>query len=307
MMTYRMRNYSFNNDLRSAQNFLWEIFKHSGKHYASLPSRLENERYGPCGDEDEREDDSKLRIWEIDDDAKPKIVALTILEENGVASLYVHPEHYELLREIIPNVEEQRRLTGKKVKGVLKIGVTVPESFKTRKEILREFGYEKGKLWEHNQVRPLDLPPPDYQPPEGYIVRHVKLPEDFEPYSEVVNTVFSHCNMTVKLAMLYTEAGFYNDELDLVVEAPDGSFAAFVTVRIDPVTKMAELEPVGTHPDHRGKGLAKAVCAEGIRRVQKYDPSCIVILGAAATAAAAGLYASLGFEKEDVYIWKKTL
>ncbi|MFX1607232.1 MAG: GNAT family N-acetyltransferase, partial [Promethearchaeota archaeon] len=65
--------------------------------------------------------------------------------------------------------------------------------------------------------------------------------------------------------------------------------------------------PVGTHPDHRGKGLAKAVCAEGIRRVQKYNPTCIVILGAASTEAAAKLYHSLGFEKEDVHIWKKTL
>ena len=78
-------------------------------------------------------------------------------------------------------------------------------------------------------------------------------------------------------------------------------------VEVTAVQRMAELEPVGTHPDHRGKGLGKAVCAEGIRRVQKYNPSCIVILGAAPSDAAAGLYASLGFEKEDVYIWKKTL
>ena len=112
MMTYRMRNYSFDNDLRSAQNFLWEIFKHSGKHYTWVPTRLENERHGPCGAEDEREDDSKLRIWEYVDDARQKIVALTILEDNGAAWLNVHPEHCELLREIIPAVEEQRRLTG---------------------------------------------------------------------------------------------------------------------------------------------------------------------------------------------------
>jgi ribosomal protein S18 acetylase RimI-like enzyme len=95
--------------------------------------------------------------------------------------------------------------------------------------------------------------------------------------------------MTENLAQLYTEASFYNDELDLVVEAPDGSFRAFVTVRIDPISRMAELEPVGTHPDHRGLGLGKAVCAEGIRRVQKYNPSCIVILGAASTEGATRL------------------
>ena len=70
---------------------------------------------------------------------------------------------------------------------------------------------------------------------------------------------------------------------------------------------MAELEPVGTHPDHRGKGLAKAVCGESIRRVLKYNPTCIVILGAASTEGAAKLYSSLGFEKEDVHLWKKSI
>ena len=306
-MSYRMRNYSYDNDLHSAQRFLWEIFKISGKHYTWVPSSLENERHGPCGDEDIREDDNKLRIWEYIDDNGSTMVAVTILEPNGVFWMNVHPEHHELAREIIPTIEKQRRSSNMDNSKELKIETPVPVGFESRINILEEFGFEDGGLCEHNQVRPLDLPPPDFQPPEGYIVRHVKLPEDFELYSEAVNTVFSHCHMTEKLAMLYTEAGFYNDELDLVVEAPDGSFGAFVTVRIDPTTKMTELEPVGTHPDHRGKGLAKAVCAEGIRRVQKYNPSCIVILGAASTDAAARLYSSLGFIKEDVHLWKKAI
>ncbi len=306
-MTYKMRNYSFDEDLDKARKFLFDIFKQTSEHYTWVPTRLENERHGPCGDEEPREDDSKLRIWEYSDGDETSIVAVSILEPNGVFWINVHPDHEDLIRKLIPAVEEQRKNSWKGEEAELKIGTPVPVGFKRRIDSLREFGYEDGGLCEHNRIRPLDLPPPDFQPPEGYTVRHVKLPEDFEPYSDVVNTVFSRCGMTEKLAMLYTEAEFYNDELDLVVEAPDGSFAAFVTVRIDPKTRMAELEPVGTHPDHRGLGLGKAVCAEGIRRVQKYDPSCIVILGAASSEAATKLYDSLGFTKEDVHIWKKVL
>ncbi len=306
-MKYSVRSYRFDKDLASAQSFLYEIFKLSGKSYTWVPSSLENERHGPCGDEDDREDDSKLRIWEYSEGEESSIAAITILEPSGNFWMHIHPAHEELIHKIIPAIEEQRRQTCSAEEEVIKIGIPVPVGFNSRIEYLKEYGFEDGGICEHNQVRPLDLPPPDFQPAEGYIVRHVKLPEDFEPYSEVVNTVFSHCEMTEKLAILYTEAGFYNDELDLVVEAPDGSFAAFVTVRIDPVNKMAELEPVGTHPDHRGKGLAKAVCAEGIRRVMKYNPSCIVILGAASTEAAARLYSSLGFEKEDVHLWRKVI
>jgi GNAT superfamily N-acetyltransferase len=306
-MTYRIRDYHFDEDIDKARRFLFGIFNQTGEHYTWVPSRLENERHGPCGSEDIREDDTKIRIWEYVDEKGPSIEALTILEPYGYFWINVHPDHEELVREIIPALEEQRKQMRKGDEEELKIGSPVPVSFKTRIDYLREFGYEDGGLCEHNRIRPLDLPPPDFQPPEGYTVRHVKLPEDFEPYSDVVNTVFSHCGMTEKLAMLYTEAEFYNDELDLVVEAPDGSFAAFVTVRIDPETRMAELEPVGTHPDHRGLGLGKAVCAEGIRRVQKYNPSCIVILGAASTEGATKLYDSLGFTKEDVHLWKKVL
>lgn len=302
-----MRGYQYDKDIDEARRFLGDVFSLTRKHYTCVPSRLENERHGPCGSEDIREDDSKLRIWEYVDDNGPSMVAITILEPNGVFWMNVHPEHHELVREIIPAIEEQRRSTSKDDGRDLKIGTPVPVGFTSRIKVLREFGFEDGGLCEHNQVRPLDLPPPEFQPPEGYTVRHVILPDDFEPYSEVVNTVFSHCNMTKKLAILYTEAGFYNEELDLIVEAPDGSFAAFVTVRIDPETRMAELEPVGTHPNHREKGLGKAVCAEGIKRVQKYNPTCIVILGAAPTEGATRLYASLGFVKEDVHLWKKVL
>ncbi|MFW9964578.1 MAG: GNAT family N-acetyltransferase [Candidatus Sifarchaeia archaeon] len=306
-MAYRIRNYHYDTDLDGARKFLGDIFNRTKNHYAWVPTMLENERHGPCGSEEQREDDSKIRIWEYFDEDFPSIAALSILEPYGYFWVNVHPNHEELVRKIIPAIEEQRRQTNKGNEGELKIGTPVPVGFNSRIKCLKELGYQDGRLCEHNQVRPLNLPPPDFQPPERYIVRQVKLPDDFEPYSEVVNTVFSHCGMTEKLAMLYTEAGFYHEELDLVVEAPDGSFASFVTVRIDPLTKMAELEPVGTHPDHRGMGLAKAVCAEGIRRVQKYNPTCIVILGAASTESAAKLYNALGFIREDVHLWKKVL
>jgi mycothiol synthase len=306
-MTYRIRDYHYDKDIDEARRFLGDIFISPKKHYAWVPSRLENERYGPCGSEDIREDDSKIRIWEYSDENSASIAALTILEPSGYFWINVHPDHEELVRKIIPAVEEQRKQIHKNDEEELKIGTPVPVGYESMVNILQDFGYEDGGTCEHNQVWSLETPPPVFQAPEGYTVRHVKLPEDFEPFSEVVNTVFSHCGMTEKLAMFYTEAGFYHDELDLVTEAPDGSFASFVTVRIDPLTRMAELEPVGTHPDHRRKGLAKAVCAEGIRRVQKYDPICIVILGAASTEAAANLYKSVGFIKEDVHLWKKVL
>src|SRR5262244_3366986 len=50
------------------------------------------------------------------------------------------------------------------------------------------------------------------------------------------------------------------DDLDRVVEAPSGSFAAFCLIWLDPAHGVGELEPVGCHPGYRRQGLARAAC-----------------------------------------------
>ncbi|MGW5875795.1 GNAT family N-acetyltransferase [Nocardiopsis terrae] len=60
-----------------------------------------------------------------------------------------------------------------------------------------------------------------------------------------------------------TRAGLlYDRELDLVVEAPDGSLAACCVVWWDPRNRCSEIEPLGVVPEHRRKGLAGAMALE---------------------------------------------
>jgi len=159
---------------------------------------------------------------------------------------------------------------------------------------------------EHNRILPEYYQVLNVTLPDDYRIRHAELEKDFEQYRAVQGSVFPHCaNMTRNLLKIYSEAEFYVPELDIVVVAPDGTFAAFATGRIDPLSKLAEIEPVGVHPEHRRKGLAKAVVLECIRRLQKYEPEYIVILGAAITEGATHLYDSLGFNKTDVNAWVK--
>lgn len=62
-------------------------------------------------------------------------------------------------------------------------------------------------------------------------------------------------------------ADVYRRDLDLVIEAPDGSLAGTCTAWLDPASGWAELEPLGIVPAHRRRGLAQILALDVCRRV----------------------------------------
>jgi hypothetical protein len=62
-------------------------------------------------------------------------------------------------------------------------------------------------------------------------------------------------------------APVYRRDLDLVIEAPDGSLAGTCTAWLDPASGWAELEPLGIVPEHRRRGLAQTLALDVCRRV----------------------------------------
>lgn len=63
------------------------------------------------------------------------------------------------------------------------------------------------------------------------------------------------------------ETWLYRPDLDLVVEARDGSLAASCIAWLDPASGCAEIEPMGVVPEHRRRGLAVDLCLEVAHRV----------------------------------------
>lgn len=61
-------------------------------------------------------------------------------------------------------------------------------------------------------------------------------------------------------------APLYRRDLDLVVEAPDGSLAGSCTAWLDPSNGWVELEPLGIVPEHRRLGLARTLALDVCRR-----------------------------------------
>jgi ribosomal protein S18 acetylase RimI-like enzyme len=260
-------------------------------------------KFGPGGEgEYLDEEDEYLKIWEIDE----QVIALSINKPSGECNLLIHPEYTAHSKEII--LWMQSRVKQLATSDEVKMSITADDADEKLVSTLVSLGFKKDESDGDNQVRPLDAPIPDYSLPEGYTVRHA-VDDDYEKYLEIQSSVFSHMrHMTRKRYDHYRRATFYNEELDIVAVAPNGEFAAFCTGRIDPVSKIAELEPVGTHPDHRQKGLARAVILECLKRLEKYRPTAVVILGAAPSEAARKLYESVGFiNKGERHYWAKTV
>lgn len=312
-MVLKVRSFTWKKDYELVRAFLALTYSLTHSFQNWIPSMFENIKRGPCGREYRDEEDEYIKIWENLDDScissVSKMAAVTFCRPSGDCWIQIHPDYRFSEREIVLWLEEQRRKVRSHENVELELRFRVNETDQKRIALLTELGYHDFGLEEYDRRRPVDKRIPDCHLPDGFSVRSVDVEKDYAQYKKVLAAVFSHCScMTERTARTYAAASFYNKDLDLVAVDRHGDFAAFCTVRMDPGSGMAELEPVGTHPNYRRLGLAKSVICEGLRRLQKYQPSTMCILGAATSEAANRLYDSVGFtEKTEVHLWQKKL
>jgi ribosomal protein S18 acetylase RimI-like enzyme len=135
------------------------------------------------------------------------------------------------------------------------------------------------------------LPEPD--PPPGFELRPVSLPDDLADRVQAHRAAFAPSRVTEASYGALVSRPPYRADLDWVAVAPDGRFAAFCLVWLDEQNRVAEMEPVGTHPDFRRLGLARAVCLAALRAARERGAETGLVY-AVGGSAAVGLYAGLG-------------
>ncbi len=101
----------------------------------------------------------------------------------------------------------------------------------------------------------------------------------------------------------FMESVVYEGDRDLFICSPDGRGASACTIWFDEVNGIGLFEPVATHPDFQGKGLGKAVMAEGMRRMKAAGMSRAVLGFDPNNAAALALYSSLGFRASAYFMF----
>lgn len=160
--------------------------------------------------------------------------------------------------------------------------------------LLTSRGFAPSGDWLYMQ-RLLADPIPVVEPPPGWSVRNVQSFDEAAARAAVLGLAFEAPPFVDWYQKLMLSPG-YDMDLDLVAVAPDGHFGAFAQVWVDQTNKVGQFEPVGTAPNDRRLGLAQAVLAEGLCRMQSRGMQTAIVIVEAAEQAACQLYASVGFE-----------
>jgi len=133
--------------------------------------------------------------------------------------------------------------------------------------------------------------------PNGYRIRGLVGRDEFAARVALHRAAFPTSTLSIEKYERLLTVPHYRFEDDLVVEAADGSLAAFALGWFEPDGRVAEFEPVGTHPDHRRMGLAAALIAAGLARFFEKGARIVQVYADAGEVAAEGLYGSVGFRR----------
>jgi len=131
--------------------------------------------------------------------------------------------------------------------------------------------------------------------PEGFSFQSAKGIEDAPALADVHNAAFK-VNWTPALYRKVMESPGYDPERELVIQAPDGTYAAFSIIWYDHLNRTGLFEPVGTHKNHRRRGFGRALMLYGMQKMADAGMKFASVAHFGDNEAARGLYQACGFK-----------
>jgi ribosomal protein S18 acetylase RimI-like enzyme len=205
-------------------------------------------------------------------------------------SLLVDPAEPALTDEVLDWAEKV---------GLAPVTVTVQDSEQYLVDVLTRRGYTAdlgGAYFLAHSVVLSDLPPvPDL--PEGFTVRPVAGAADHLRRVAVHREVWHPSAFSEQRYAALRSCWPYREDLDMVVEAPDGRFVAYCLGWYDEVNRVGQLEPVGTLAEYRRLGLSRAACLAVLRAFRQAGGEWAVVYarGDDDYPIPKQVYAALGF------------
>lgn len=236
----------------------------------------------------------KIRIWE----ASGEIVAVCHYEWRlGEAFFQFHPTHRHL-RAAMLDYAEQNLIGISQKDGRKYLCAYVNENDPKFLALVQARGYKKDE----EETRPIcQFTIPDPFPaislPAGFRLTSLAEKCDWAKVHQVLWRGFDHgddvpmneAEFESRRAMFDTPKA--RRDLKIAVAAPNGEFASFCGLFLEPTGRFAYVEPVATDPRYRRLGLGKAAVLEGIRRCGALGASVAYV------GSDPPIYRAVGFKK----------
>jgi GNAT superfamily N-acetyltransferase len=287
-MTTVARAYETDADLRLMQSLQQELWRLEGPRTGAHVGDLAWGASQHAG----REHEWSRRLW-LDGD---RCVAWAWLKRPASLEYAIHVDHRDgALHEEVLDWFEAEATDG------AALTTWALESDEVSGRLLARRGYaqpEDGRaLLFHVPGLAAAVEAPDVPP--GFRLRTVRGEEDVAARVLVHQAVWGPSRVTEESYRDVMRTWPYRPELDCVVEAPDGSFAAYVLCWYDDVNRVGEFEPVGAHQNYRRRGLGAAVCRYALRRLQEEGGVQAIVYADARPdqRQASALYESVGFRR----------
>ncbi len=301
-MSIASRKYEADPDFQRVRDFLIETYGITQQPFNWTLERWDYCRYfvATMRNRDPRQWEDDIRVWESDG----QIVGVVCHEEGlGEAYPQVHPDQRGLEDEMMAWAEENIAAEHKDGRRRLIVRAYDYDTF--RHAMLQKRGYQQTEHLEHRFRRSLESPLPEPQVPDGYVVRSLRENDDLSERCLALGLAFRDEPVDLDVYRSLQSAPGYRLDLDIVIEAPDGSFAAVAIAWYDDVNRIGMFEPVGTVPQHQKKGLGQALMYEGFKRLKELGATTAYV-GAGTQPEASALYRSVGFDEDFTdHAWTK--
>ncbi|MHC4930707.1 MAG: GNAT family N-acetyltransferase [Planctomycetota bacterium] len=284
-MRTTVRNYDPAADYERVGRLLVRTFRTSGGHINWLQPRWEYMHFHPLiRDVDLR----SIGVWE----ASGEVVGV-VHPEHATGTIYfqVDPDRDPLKREMLSYAEEH---LNRPIEGGRRLRVFINDEDDEFQHAASAMGYRRSDESEPMSRLFVSALSPGVPLPRGFRLKSLAEENDLHKLDRVLWRGFGHGDEPPEDGIddrrFMQSAPNYKKELNIVVQAPDGSFAAYCGMWYEPVHSIAYVEPVATDPDYRRMGIGRAAVLEGVRRCGELGASAVFV------GAAMPFYLSLGFQ-----------
>lgn len=229
---------------------------------------------------------ASLRVWQVDD----RLAAVGLLDEPDLLRLTVAPElrqDEDFVRELVADLsaDDGRLLPSGEVGLEARFDGPLHEVL-----LARGWGYDEP--WTP-LVRDLSL-----EVPECHLRIEDVDPDRLDDRLEVHHSAFERSTFTQERWHAMTQGPAYTHARSLVGYDDEDTAVAMVTVWAGRPGGPGELEPMGVHRDHQGRGHGRAICLAAAAALKAMGSSHAFVSTPSSNVGAVATYRKAGYEEK---------